>query len=194
MRALVIYTHPNPESFTAAVRDRVVETLSAGGHEVELLDLYGEGFDPLLTEAEWRAHLDPPSQKPEVAGYVAKLKWAQTVVFVHPTWWSGPPAMLSGWFQRVLIHGDVFELGRFSLRGRLRNIRRLYVITSHGSPAITNWAEGHIGRSQILRGLRSLCHPLCRTKFLPLYKIDHATREQRGAFLERVASELAKLN
>ncbi|MEL6435662.1 MAG: NAD(P)H-dependent oxidoreductase, partial [Pseudomonadota bacterium] len=40
MRVLVVYCHPVPESFCAAVRDTVVDGLEHGGNEVRLLDLY----------------------------------------------------------------------------------------------------------------------------------------------------------
>lgn len=55
MRVLYVYCHPLPESFHAAVRKEALAALAAAGHDVDLLDLYREGFDPVLTE-EGRRH------------------------------------------------------------------------------------------------------------------------------------------
>ena len=48
MRVLHLYCHPVPESFHGAIRAAVLEGLGRAGHEVDLLDLYAEGFDPVL--------------------------------------------------------------------------------------------------------------------------------------------------
>ncbi len=52
MKILLVYCHPNPESFTAAVKALAVETLQRAGHEVEIIDLYAEGFDPVMSRDE----------------------------------------------------------------------------------------------------------------------------------------------
>ena len=48
MRVLVVYCHPVPESFCAAIRDTALDVLKAKGWEVRLLDLYAEKFDPVM--------------------------------------------------------------------------------------------------------------------------------------------------
>ncbi|WP_171524201.1 NAD(P)H-dependent oxidoreductase, partial [Acinetobacter baumannii] len=58
MKVLVLYCHPNPESYGAALHRAVVETLVAKGHEVDDCDLYAEGFDPVLTRAERAGYHD----------------------------------------------------------------------------------------------------------------------------------------
>lgn len=52
MRMLVIYCHPRPESFTASVRDAVIEGLTQAGHDIDLVDLYADNFDPRLSASE----------------------------------------------------------------------------------------------------------------------------------------------
>ena len=43
MKILLVYCHPNPESFTAAVKATALEALTRAGHTVDVLDLYAEG-------------------------------------------------------------------------------------------------------------------------------------------------------
>src|SRR5438876_951791 len=65
MRVLYLYCHPLPESFHAAIRAKALDGLRAAGHEVDLLDLYADRFDPVLSEdarRHWMALTmgDPP--------------------------------------------------------------------------------------------------------------------------------------
>ena len=195
MNVYAVFCHPDPHSFTAAVLQRTVDELRATGHEVRVCDLHADEFEPAMSRDELAAHLDPPEGKSAVATYCRDLQWCDALVFVYPTWWSGQPAMLTGWFDRVLLRGVAWELPSRGtrIRGRLRNIRRVIAITTHGSPRRINWLEGETGRRVISRSLRALCHPLARTTWLAMYDIDHSTTAQRAAFLERVASRLRRL-
>ena len=192
MRSLVVYCHPDPQSFTAAARDRVVVALQRRGDEVRINDLYEEGFDPLFTAAERARHLEPGAD-PAVSRYVEDLLWSEQLVLVYPTWWSAQPGMLKGWIDRVWVNGVAWELppGSNRLRGRLRNIRRIVAVTAHGSSKLMNALEGEVGKRVMTRTLRSLCHPLTRTRWLAFYGIDTATDEQRRAFLDKVERVLA---
>ena len=51
-----------------------------------------------------------PWLHPDVEGYCDSLRWCDTLIFVYPTWWSGQPAMLTGWLDRVLLRGVAWEL------------------------------------------------------------------------------------
>lgn len=94
MRFLVVYCHPVPESFCAAVRDTVVEAVKAKGCEVRLIDLHAEGFDPVMPADERRTYNDRAPSDPVLARHIEHLRWAEAVLLVYPTWWYGLPAML----------------------------------------------------------------------------------------------------
>jgi len=63
MRVLHVYCHPLPESFHAALREAALAGLKAAGHEVDLLDLYAEKFDPVLSEDGRRRFHDVPQNR-----------------------------------------------------------------------------------------------------------------------------------
>lgn len=191
MNVLVVYCHPNPESFIAAARTVVVETLRRGGHDVRLEDLYADGFQPVLSADERLTHREP-GVAPELQRYADDLRWCEAIVFVYPTWWSGMPAMLKGWVDRVWARGIAWDLppGASTVRGRLRNVRRLAIVTSHGSSRWVNWLEGQCGRLIITRTLRVLCHPLTITTFLAIYAMDSNGVQDRWRFLNDVGRRL----
>ncbi|MEY2445283.1 MAG: hypothetical protein QOE00_1863 [Ilumatobacteraceae bacterium] len=195
MRVYVVYCHPDPESFTAAVRQRAVDTLQQAGHDVRVSDLYADGFEPAMSLEEVADHLGPPEEKPAVATYCTNLQWCEALVFVYPTWWSGQPAMLMGWLDRVLIRGVAWDLrdGATRVTGRLTNVRRLVAVTTHGSSKLINMLEGETGRRVIGRAVRALCHRSARTTWLAMYEMDQSTAERREAFLDQVGRRLADL-
>jgi NAD(P)H dehydrogenase (quinone) len=187
-RVLVIACHPDPASFHGAILGRVVDGLESGGDTVRVRDLYAEGFSPKLRRDEHARHLEPPETKPDIADHVADLRWCDTLVFVYPTWWSGQPAMLKGWFDRVLVRGVAWELppGANRLQPGLRNVRRIIVVTTHGSPKWVNALQGEAGKRTITRGVRVLCRPFTRTRWIALYGLDTAADARRARFLARV--------
>ena len=108
-RALVVHCHPLEESFVAAVRDRVLAALSAGGADVRITDLYADGFDPAFSVDERANHLRAGTD-PSITSYADDLQWCDTLILVYPTWWSGQPAMLKGWMDRVWVNGVAWTL------------------------------------------------------------------------------------
>jgi NAD(P)H dehydrogenase (quinone) len=191
VRTLVVHCHPDPDSFTAAVRDRAVTALRERGDEVRVTDLYAVHFDPVLSAAERARHFEP-GPDPSVAEHAADLQWCERLVLVYPTWWSGQPAMLKGWIDRVWAKDVAFDLPPDSnrVRARLRNVRRIVAITTHGSSKWVNALEGEVGKRTMTRTLRSVCHPLARTAWIALYGIDTASEKQRTAFLDRIERRL----
>ena len=195
MNAYVVYCHPDPASFTAALRDRAVDGLRDAGYEVRVSDLYAEEFEPAMSRQEKLNHMTPHAHHPDVERYCDNLRWCDTLVFVYPTWWSGQPAMLTGWLDRVLLRGVAWELadGASRLTAGLTNIHRLVAITAHGSSKFLNVVEGETGRRVLGRAVRVLCHRFARTTWLALYNIDRSSAAERQAFLDRVESRMRGL-
>ena len=195
MKVYVVYCHPDPESFTAAVRQRAVDALQLAGHEVRFTDLYDDDFEPALTFQERVDYLAVTAVDPVITRYCELLQWCEVLVFIYPTWWSGQPAMLKGWLDRVLVRGVAWDVADGALRitPRLRNIRRLIAITTHGSSRLVNVLEGETGRRVIGRSVRMLCHRFARTTWLAMYDIDRSTGSDRQAFLDRVGGRMQRL-
>jgi putative NADPH-quinone reductase len=194
VRALVVFCHPLPDSFMRGAFERVLLSLDAAGADVRATDLYADGFTPELSALEHRTHVDP-GVSAELQPYADDLLWCNTLILVYPTWWSGQPAMLKGWIDRVWASGVAWDLpaGANRLTPRLRNVRRLVAVTSHGSSKLVNSLQGEGGKRTLFRSLRTMCHPLARTTWLALYGIDRCDDADRIAFLDRVESRIARL-
>lgn len=194
MRVLVIYAHPVPDSFCAALRDRTVSTLQGRGWDVRLIDLYAEGFDPVMPCEERRKYNDGAPEDPLLRRHGDDLAWAEALVFVYPTWWYGLPAMLKGWLDRVWATNIAFSLpsGDGPIVSRVQHIRRIGVVTTCGATWWISLLMGQPGRKTILRGIRSLCAWRCRTFYLAHYSMDASTPESREAYLGKVERKLRR--
>ena len=195
VKALVVYAHPCEDSFVAEVRRRVLDGIEQSGGAADLVDLCAEGFDPRLTAAEHAAHRGDPSTKPVAAAMAPRLAACDTLVLVYPTWWSGQPAILKGWFERTWVNGVAYRFDGDTgpPEPALTNIRRVIVVTTHGSSKWINAIEGESGKRFVKRALRGSVGLRCRVEWLALYDIDRSTADDRRRYLDKVGRRFRAL-
>ncbi|MET8629457.1 NAD(P)H-dependent oxidoreductase [Kitasatospora sp. NPDC004669] len=129
----VYLAHPRPGSFNHALYEAVVDELRGRGCEVRAHDLYADGFAPLLTAEETGTVADAgATADPQIATHRAEVATLDALVLIHPNWWGMPPAVLTGWVQRVLAPGVAYKLGTADGEpaGLLRAGRALVLNTS----------------------------------------------------------------
>ena len=187
MKILVLYAHPVETSFVAAVHARAVATLRARGHEIDNCDLYAESFDPVLSRADRLAYHDVPVNQALVAAYAARLKAADGLVFVHPVWNFGYPAILKGFLDRVFLPGvsfDIDETGKLSLT--LRHIRKLAAVCTYGADRWRALLAGDPPRKLMTRVIRRHIALTGSCDYLACYDMNHTTAQKREIFLNKV--------
>lgn len=161
---LIVLAHPDARSFSGQWADSTATACAAEGDRVLMSDLVAMGFDPVERAAHYQhlsadqpfdalkaqaAAADRGGFAPDVSAEIAKLRQADRVIFHFPIWWFAPPAILKGWFDRVLAHGalhgvdDRFDAGQF--RGR----KALFCVTT-GSTAAESAHNGKEGDVQLL--------------------------------------------
>jgi NAD(P)H dehydrogenase (quinone) len=168
-----IYAHPQEKSFNARLFRDGVDALSPD-HDIEISDLYAQGFDPVLAAPDLGEPLGREGNvvdlmdeayaagqlPPDVTEEQRKLAAADLVVLQFPLWWYGPPAILKGWLDRVLTSGFAYgpsdpETG-LPLRygeGTLAGRRALVIVTAGED-------ERSIGERGVSGDLDSLLFPL----------------------------------
>jgi NAD(P)H dehydrogenase (quinone) len=189
-RALVLYAHPNPESYGAALHAAVVETLKAKGYAVDDCDLYAEDFQPVLTRQERIGYHSIPENIAPVADYVHRLRNAEILVVVTPIWNFGWPAILKGFFDRVFLPGVSFDLKDGTVSGALTNIKRVVFVTTYGGSRLRALLVGDPPRkvaTRVLRGVTAFKAPIL---YLAHYDMNRSTDQSRAAFLDRVRKGL----
>lgn len=192
-RALVVYAHPVPGSFAAAVHAATLEGLSDAGWEIDDCDLYAEGFDPVLSRAEREGYHDVGPNLAPVDEYVARLRAAEGLFLCFPVWNFGYPAILKGYFDRVFLPGVSFRMEDGKVAPALSNIRTLGAACTYGASRRRAFLAGDPPRRVVTRPLRYCLHPRVRTRYLALYDMNRADQTARAAFLARVRREMAAL-
>lgn len=190
-RVMVIFAHPVPESFSAALHTRVVETLNAKGWQVDDCDLNAEGFQPILNCDERRAYHDEQTNQAPVASYVERLKAAQALVFVFPVWNFGYPAIMKGFFDRIFLPGVSFKLVDGKVRPALTNIKKTAAITTYGGTRMRAIWCGDPPRKLMTRPVRYVMGG-APMDYIALYDMNRADDPARQAFLAKVQKQMER--
>lgn len=130
MKVLIVTAHPGQDSFTRALAEQFIAGLAASGHEAELADLYGEGFNPVASLPEM-AGWQQGNISPEIRAEQQRISSCDGLVLVYPVWWSTPPAILTGWLQRVLTQDFAFRHADGRTEGQIR--LRAQILVNIGS-------------------------------------------------------------
>ncbi len=162
MKVLWIFAHPEQRSLNGSLMAEGLRTLDALGHEHRVSDLYAMGWKATVDTddfggssrerlfvgaAQERAHTSG-ALRADIVGEQEKIVWADALVFQFPLWWFGPPAILKGWFDRVLVQG--FGFGLAGPDGRTPR---------YGDGGLAGKrADRHVGRRPGV-GLRAARHP-----------------------------------
>lgn len=196
MHAAVVLAHPRADSYAHALAQRAVDGLQAAGHRVDIIDLYADGFRAAMSEAEQEAYRgNQPILDPLVQTSAALVRNVDALIFVYPTWWSGLPAILKGWMERVMVPGVGFTFDERTgkVRPGLTNVRHLIGISTYGSPKSIVRVVNDNGRRTIMRALRLSCGFGVRTHWHGLYAIDTSTVGQRAEFAAHIERSMTNL-
>ena len=159
MNVLIVHAHPEPRSFTSALKDAAAGELRSLGHDVRVTDLYAMGFEPRVTRADFLEAADADYFKPQreqlnaserdgfapdVKAQLDDLEWSELVIFTFPLWWFSLPAILKGWVDRVFVMGRVYGGGKVHETGGMRGRRALLCFTT-GGPGVSYSNRGRNG-------------------------------------------------
>lgn len=181
---LILNGHPEADGFTAELAASY-EQAARHGAAVGRVDLRELSFELVLR----RQHAQRPLEPDLVLAREAILR-AQHVTWLFPTWWSGAPALMKGFCERILTSGFAYRYrGRYETPERLLRGRSARVISSMDSPSF--WYR-FVQKQPVHNAF--LHHTLGFAGFSPLamtmfYEARFMTPRQREAALARVARD-----
>jgi NAD(P)H dehydrogenase (quinone) len=199
MRVMVLHAHPLETSYNRALCNAVLETLKSNGHQPDLVDLYAENFDPVLSREDRLKYHDVPGNiTPDLRPYVDRLMAAEAIVVVHPVWNYGFPAILKGYFDKVFLPGVSFVLegGDGPDKGRLvpnlKHIKKVAFVTSYGGDRWRTFLMGDPPRRMAKRWGWITFGGWLPPTYLALYDMNNVTPDQLKGFIEKVKRVLGR--
>lgn len=147
MKFLIVHAHPEPASFSTALKVTAIEELAHQGHEVQTSDLYAMHFNPVASAADFLQRVNPEycnyaleqrhaskqnTFATDIQQEIDKLIWCDVLILNFPIYWCSAPAILKGWIDRVFVSGVVYGGKRFYDRGGLGGKQALVSVTLGG--------------------------------------------------------------
>lgn len=211
-RALVVLAHSEKTSFNYAMKEAAVEALRGKGWEVAESDLYAMNFNPLISKKDITGKLKDPENfqypaestlaykegrlSPDIVAEQKKLQAADLVIFQFPMQWFGVPAILKGWFERVLVAEFAYTYAAMYDKGPFRNKKALLSITTGGSGSMYSLQGIHGDMNVILWPIQSGILHFCGFQVLApqlTYSIGHTPADARLQILDGWKKRLGRV-
>lgn len=180
MSSLVIDGHPDPDSLVASLARRYADAHGSA----RLLALRDLDFDPVLR----RGYQAEQPLEPDLRDALDAIFDASHIVIATPVWWASVPALLKGFFDRILLPKVTYRYRANGLPGGLLAGRTGRLIVTSDSP---RWYLPLVGDStvkQVRNETMRFCgiRPVRTSRFTD---VRHADDARRAGWLDRVAAD-----
>ncbi|NOH61740.1 NAD(P)H-dependent oxidoreductase [Vibrio sp. RE88] len=146
MRVLVVFNHPYEGSYCNAILNSVTRSLNQSGHNVDLIHLDNEEFDPVIRAQELKAFAlarkAPQEAQQLLSGqvmhYKERLEEAEHIVFIFPIWWELMPAMTKGFIDKLIFPSIAYNYKgeSSSMYCTLSKLTGVTMITTMNTPSL----------------------------------------------------------
>lgn len=189
-KILIINGHPNPDSFNYGIAAAYKQGALTAGAEVKEIVVADLNFSPNLKFGyQKRTDLEP-----DLLDALEKIKWANHMVWIHPVWWGGLPAMLKGFIDRVFLPGFVFQYRENSVWwDKLLTGKTARIITTLDQPSWYYWLMfGRPSVNQLKKSTLEFCG-VKPVKVSYVGPLRNSTAEFRAEQLKKIEQLGAKL-
>lgn len=181
-KTAIIYAHPYDKSFNAAILAEMQRALSGAGRTYQVIDLYRDGFNPVYRPEELALFSQGQFLDPLVERYQKALTGADQVIFLFPIWWGEAPAIVKGFFDKVMLPGFGYKVEDGRMVPGLDIAKTLVVTTSEAPTAVfAPYFEGYFFNMALATiGFHN-------PQWLNCPGMTTGTVDDRRAFLQKVA-------
>ena len=212
MNVFIVHAHPEPESFTTAMRDTAIDTLSRSGHQIVTTDLYAENFNPVAGQGDFGERRNPDylvysleqrngwqerTIAPDITREVERVLSCDLLILNFPVFWFSVPAIMKGWIDRVFLSGTFFGGRRIYDRAEMRSKMALVTATLGGRDHMfgTNTVHGEITSMMrhLLQGTLGYCGFQVLQPFFA-YHVPYVSDNERKKWLEKYKAHLLQVS
>jgi NAD(P)H dehydrogenase (quinone) len=107
-KILLINGHPRQGSFCDILEQHYIEGAKSQNAEVKTLSLRNLNLEPWLNYG-WEANHDSVPLSEALLSAQELITWCNHIVFVFPTYWSAPPALLKLFLEVIIVSKFAFK-------------------------------------------------------------------------------------
>ena len=197
MRVAIVFNHPYEGSYCNAILGAITTGLQKGEHEIDLIHLDNDGFNPVMTAADLKAFRDKKPIDPKVLEYKERIEQADHLVFVFPIWWELMPAMTKGFIDKVIFPGVAYDYTNASntrMKPLWTKIKGVTMITTMNTPGLLyRLLFGNaIKKAMILGTFWKIGFK--KRKWISLNMVKMVSDKKRKKWLENIENKFAILN
>lgn len=190
---LIIYAHPDKESFNHALLEATKRTLEKNNLSYKVIDLYEINYNPVATKEEAKGQLSEESRV-----FQQLVKEAGNIVFIFPVWWFRAPAILEGFLDKVFTAGFAYRfkrlIGVYGIPIPLLNGKRVIAFITHGAPALpVLTVYVNAVKYRFLLGFLSFCFNIFKCRIYQFWSVPFVSREKREQYLKKAERIIDKL-
>lgn len=185
MKILIIYGHPRKESLGYALAGAYERGARAAKAEVKILRLADLKFDPIFWSNDQKL-------EPDLIKAQKLISWADHIVLEYPTWWASPPALVKGFFDRVMIPGFAYKYKSNGIPNRLLKGKSARIIVTMDGPKIYYWLIGSPGHKLVKYGIMFFCG-ISPTRFTTVDKVRFLSEDKKKIWLKKLEHQGNKL-
>lgn len=196
MRTIIIFNHPYKRSYCNAILKSVRKGLQKSGHEIDLMHLDDDRFNPKMSSADLKAFVEHRAVDPQVLDYHERLKKTDHLIFIFPIWWDIMPATTKGFIDRVLSPGLAYDHHPrgFGLVPLLHNLKSITVITTMNKPKIMySLLIGNLIRKVMIKSVfRTMGYKNAR--WISYTSVKRVSHERRVKWLIHLENKFSKFH
>ncbi len=189
-KILIINGHPNKDSFNFGIAEAYKKGVLSTGTEVKEIVIANLDFNPNLQFGyQKRTELEP-----DLLEAWEKIQWADHLVWIHPVWWGGLPAITKGFIDRLFLPGFAFQYRENShFWDKLLKGKTAHIITTLDQPGFFYRLVFHRPSvNQLRRSVLKFCG-ISPVKVSYIGIVRNSIPEMRKKWLEKVESWGKKL-
>lgn len=189
---LIIYAHPNQESFNCAIKNIIIATLETVNVSYRVIDLYAVNYNPVLSLSEMNGKVSS-----ETINYQKLISESTDIIFIFPVFWFRAPAILEGFLDKVFVPGFAYRFkhlfGKYGIPIPLLRDKHILTILTHGAPALpVKTIYVNAVKYRFLLGFLSFCFNMFKCKIVQLWSVPFVSEKIRKKYLNKVERLILK--
>ena len=196
MRVVIVFNHPYNGSYCNSILKSVERGLSKAGHEIDVIHLDQDQFNPVMTAEDLLAFKNKKCVDSQALEYIQRIKAADHLVFIFPIWWELMPALMKGFIDKVIFPGETYDYtsSGYRMTTLLDNLKSATVITTMNTPTIMyKLMYSDAIKKALIKGTLKKSG-IKNVNWLSLNMVKSSSSKKREKWLQKIEKRFTELN